>query len=124
MVGGRGKMEDHLKVMRLWLLGWHWMGVLVMKTLHLQTSGCCLHHWLLYYYLGQRQHLQVLERAYISPLLSASGEFASAVEPSAPPGVLPGLVALGAVPAALVSWMPAAAQDWSSHGVEAHREMM
>ncbi len=45
----------------------------------------------MYYYLGQRQHLPALEHAYKSPLLSASGESASAVKPSAPLGVLPGL---------------------------------
>lgn len=121
MAAERGTVEEHLKAMRLKSPEWLWTGVLAMKMQHLQTCGCYLCHC---YYLGQRRHLQALEHAYKFPLLSASGVFASAVVPLTPLEALPGLVALGAVPAAPVSWMSAAAQDWNPRGDELHKEMM
>lgn len=121
MAGERGTMEEHLKATRLKSLEWQWTGALAMEIQRRQTCGCCRCYC---YYLGQRRRLQALEHVYIFPLLSASGVFASAAVPSAPPTALPGLVALGAVPAALVSWMIAAAQEWNPRGEEAHKEMM
>lgn len=114
-------MEEHLKVTRLKSQEWPWTGVLAMKIQRLQTCDCCPCHCS---YLGQRRRLQALEHAYKFPPLSASDVFASAVAPSAPPEALRGLVVLAAVPAALVSWMPAAVQDWNLRGEEARKEMM
>lgn len=83
----------------------------------------CLNHLLVCYFADRKQPLQALKHAYISPLLSASGEFAAVVKLLALPKAQLKLGALGVVPAP-GSRTPAAAWDLCCHGGMPRTERM